>query len=113
MRNYFVVLLRTLEREKLYAAINIAGLALGIACAVILGLFLRSELTYDQHHLNHDRIHRVVVETGIVGSESRFAITSRILGPMLAADYPQIKGYVRFQSAATDSTGLAIHHGDD
>ena len=44
------VLLRMLRREKLYAAINIAGLSLGIACCLILGLFLRSELTYDQHY---------------------------------------------------------------
>ena len=114
MHNYLVVLLRTLRREKLYAAINIAGLALGIGCALILGLFLRSQLTYDRHHLNHNRIYRVVNEFTINGNADRFAVTSRMLAPMLAADNPQIKAYVRFQSNVPENGGgVAIHHGND
>jgi putative ABC transport system permease protein len=114
VRNYFAVLLRTLARERLYASINIAGLALGIGCSVILGLFLRSELTFDRHHLLHDRIYRVVNEFTINGNTDRFAVTSPMLAPMLAADYPQIKAYVRFQSnAPSDGGGIAIHHGND
>src|SRR5690349_3574447 len=99
MRNYFVVLLRTLRREKLYAAINIAGLSLGIACCLILGLFLRTELTFDRYNVNRDHIYRIVIEFTNNGSSDRLASTSRMLGPMLAAEFPQIvKGYVRFQS---------------
>jgi putative ABC transport system permease protein len=113
MRNYMVVLLRTLQREKLYAAINIAGLSLGIACCLILGMFLRSELTYDQHFDQHDRIYRIVNEIATGGSGQRFAITSGVLAPMLVADYPQIKAYVRFQSNAGGSNGVALHHGND
>src|SRR5690348_16964578 len=113
MRNYLLVLLRTLRREKLYAAINIAGLSLGIACCLILGLFLRSELTYDRHNVNRDHIYRIVNEFTYNGSTDRLAQTSRMLGPMLAAEFPQvIKSYVRFQSNAT-SGGVAIHHGND
>ncbi len=51
---------RTLYREKRYALINIAGLALAIACTIILGLYLRSELTYDRHWEGHENIYRVV-----------------------------------------------------
>jgi len=113
MRNYFLVLLRTLRREKLYAAINIAGLSLGIACCLILGLFLRSELTYDRYNVNRDHLYRIVNEFTNNGSTDRLASTSRMLGPMLAAEFPQIvKGYVRFQSNSTDG-GVAIHHGND
>ena len=112
MRNYFAVLLRTLQRERLYAAINIAGLSLGIACCLILGLYLRSELTYDRYHLKHDRIYRIVDEFTLNGSVDRTAYTSRMLGPMLMADYPQIKAVVRFQSNSGNST-VAIHHGND
>jgi len=113
MRNYLVVLLRTLQREKLYTAINIAGLSLGIACCLILGMFLRSELTYDRHFDKHDRIYRIVNEIATGGSGQKFAFTSHALAPMLAADYPQIKAYVRFQSNAGGSNGVAIHHGND
>ena len=113
MHNYFVVLLRTLQREKLYAAINIAGLSLGIACSLILGLFLRSELTYDRYNVNRAHIYRIVNEATINGTTDRFAMTSRMLGPMLAAEYPQIvKGYVRFQSNSNNGS-VAIHHGND
>jgi putative ABC transport system permease protein len=114
VRNYFVVLLRTLQREKLYAAINIAGLSLGIACCLILGLFLRSELTYDVHHEKHDRIYRIATEYGTGGTGGRFAISSRMIGPMMKEDYPQyIEAYVRFQNNANGGNGVAIHHGND
>jgi putative ABC transport system permease protein len=112
MRNYIVVALRNLRRERLYAAINIAGLSLGIACCLILGLFLRSQLTYDRYNVRHDHIFRIVNEFTTAGTNDRFAVTSRSLGPMLAAAYPQIKTYVRFESAGNQG-GIAIHHGDD
>ena len=112
MRNYLVVLLRMLQREKLYAAINIAGLSLGIACCLILGLYLRSELTYDRYNVRHAQIYRLVNEFSFNGSTDRFAVTSRAIGPMLMADNPQIKAFVRFQSNA-NTGGVALHHGND
>src|SRR5262245_5579820 len=112
MRNYLIVLLRNLRREKLYAAINITGLSLGVACCLILGLFLRSELTYDQHFDQYRNIYRVATEYTTGGSSQTFAVSSRVLGPMLAADYPQVKAFVRFQSNSTAGP-VAIHHGDD
>src|ERR1700722_3261940 len=116
MRNYLLVLIRTLRREKVYAAINIAGLSLGVACCLLLGMFLWSELTYDRHFTNHERIFRIENEFSISGTHDRFAVTSRALGPMLTADYPVVKAFVRFQpnSAGNGSTGgVAIHHGND
>jgi putative ABC transport system permease protein len=87
-----IVLVRTLRRDKLYAAINIGGLSLGIACCLLLALFLRSELTYDQHNVLHQRIYRVVAEY----DSHSFAFTSPALGPMLAQDYPGVQAAVRF-----------------
>jgi putative ABC transport system permease protein len=112
MNNYLQVLWRMLKREKLYAAINIAGLSLGIACCLILGLFLRSELTYDQHYLDYKNIYRVVNEFTTGGTNDKFAVTSRVLGPMLKADYPEVQAYVRFQQNANRG-GVAVRHGDD
>ena len=51
---------RTFHREKSYAFINLAGLSLAIACCLLLGLYLKDELTYDLHHLRHKEIFRVV-----------------------------------------------------
>jgi putative ABC transport system permease protein len=88
--------IRTLYREKAYAVINLSGLSLAIACCLILGLYLRSELTYDQHHLRHKEIFRVVNEYTTSGNSERFAITPISLGPMLKENYLEIRDYVRF-----------------
>jgi putative ABC transport system permease protein len=112
MRNYIALALRNLRRERLYAAINIAGLSLGIACCLILGLFLRSELTFDRYNVQHEHIFRVVNEFTTNGTVATFAITSRSLAPMLAADYPQIRKYVRFEGTGSQG-GITIHHGND
>jgi putative ABC transport system permease protein len=88
--------LRSLYREKMYAVINIAGLSLAIACCLILGLYLRGELTYDKHNKKYRQIYRVVNEFNVNGKLETFARTSQLLGPMLAEGYPEVKGFVRF-----------------
>ncbi|HTY64689.1 MAG TPA: FtsX-like permease family protein [Acidobacteriota bacterium] len=90
--------LRTFYRERSYAIINLAGLSLAIACCLILGLYLKSELTYDMHHKRHKEIFRVVGEYITSGNASRFAVTPVPLGPMLKENYPEVKDYVRFSS---------------
>lgn len=95
--SFLKITLRKLYREKMYAAINIAGLSLGVACCIILGLYLHSELTYDQYNLNYKNIYRVVNEFNANGKVDDFAVTSAALGPMLKEDYPEIKAYVRLR----------------
>ncbi len=81
MRNYLALLFRNFQREKLYTTINLAGLSLGVACCLVLGLFLKSELTYDQHFEGHERIYRVVNEFTTGGTSDKFSATSQALGP--------------------------------
>jgi putative ABC transport system permease protein len=108
MHNYLAVLLRTIGREKLYTALNVAGLALGFACCMVLGLFLKSELTYDQHYVGHEHIYRIVNEFATNGKNDRFAATSRVIGVALKEEYPNIvKDFVRFQSNSGNG-GVAI-----
>ena len=108
--NYLKITIRKLYREKLYALINISGLAIAIACCVILGLYLRSELTYDQYQTNHERIFRLEREFIINGKSSRYAINSPVIGPMLAEDYPEVAAYVRLRPNLQE---LLIRHEDD
>jgi putative ABC transport system permease protein len=103
------IALRTLYRDKGYALINVAGLALAIGCCLILGVYLRSELTYDRHHLNHERIYRVVNEFNINGKKDTFAATSGMLGPMLVEDNADIEASVRFIRGGDERF---IRHGD-
>lgn len=91
------IALRNLYREKLYAAINIAGLTLAITCVLILGLYLRSELTYDQHFDNHENIYRVVREMNWNGAVTESARVSFAVGPLMAADFNEVETFVSFR----------------
>jgi putative ABC transport system permease protein len=97
VNTYLKVALRTLRRERLYATLNVGGLALGLACCLLLGLYLRGELTYDRHYANHERIYRLAQRfTAGNGTEYTDALTSAVHGPMLAEEFPDvILQYVR------------------
>lgn len=96
--HYFNIGLRTLLREKSYSLINIAGLSIGIACCMILGLYLTHELTYDRHHPNNERVFRIVNEFGLNGNVDYAAVTSTQLAPLLQEQYPEVELAGRLQS---------------
>jgi putative ABC transport system permease protein len=102
MKRYLKIALRQLAREKLYALLNVSGLALGIACCLMLGLYLWGELTYDRHHVNHERIYRIAANMTLGdGRSSDIAVTSSALGVMLAEEFPDyFKSYVRFREGS-------------
>jgi putative ABC transport system permease protein len=60
IKNYFKTALRSMFRNKTYSLINIIGLTFGLACFILIGLYLFDELTYDQQHSNTNRIYRVI-----------------------------------------------------
>ncbi len=60
LKNYIKVAFRNLLRHKAYSAINIFGLALGIACCLLLTLYILDEVSYDKHHQNADDIYRII-----------------------------------------------------
>jgi len=99
-RLYFITGLRRLSKEKMYVTINVLSLALGIASFLILSLYLRSELTYDQHHSKHERIYRIVSNYSTTGG---YAQSSEGIGPLLTQDYPQLGEYVRIRPATQNN----------
>jgi putative ABC transport system permease protein len=111
MKDFLVGVWRSAVRERSYALINLAGLALGFACCLLLGLYLRGELTYDRHFSNHGRIYRVVAQISTASSSRETAYVPRAGAPMMAADYPQIQAYVRFTDASLQD-GLRLHYGE-
>ena len=105
------IALRTLARDKTYALLNVAGLALAIACCLILGVYLRSELMYDHGHANYKQIFRIANEFEINGKLDRFAATSTMLGPMLKDENADVLAFVRFQGSGQQKR--FIQHGKD
>ncbi len=62
LRNYIKIAFRNMKRHKGYSFINIAGLAVGIACTIIILLWVQDELSFDRFHENADQIHRIVAD---------------------------------------------------
>jgi len=66
-KNYFKIAVRNLARKKAYSAITVFGLALGMACCLLILLYVRDELSYDRYHKNAGRIYRVVQQRNLNG----------------------------------------------
>src|ERR1700722_2770774 len=88
LANYFKIARRSIYRNKGFSAINISGLAIGLASAIVLLLWIRNELTFDQFHRNRDRVYQALsrgtYDGQHIGIQGR---TPMIMGPALAANY--------------------------
>ena len=94
--NYFTVAIRHLNRQKGYSAINVTSLALGIACCLLIVLFVRDELSYDRYHDKAERIYRVVTDERQGDQVSR---TADVLLPtvvFMRNEFPEVVESVRF-----------------
>jgi putative ABC transport system permease protein len=93
--NYLKIALRNLKRHKGYSFINIAGLAFGLACSILILLWVRDETSYDRFHANADDICRVLQQVKFSDHETIWAITQGPLGPGLEKDIPEVVRSVR------------------
>ena len=102
LKNYLKIAWRTLGRNKSNALINVLGLAIGMACAVLILLFVQDELSYDAFHQKRDRIFRIAGEYDQGGtSRNRSAMTTYRMKPWLDASFPDIKNVVRLDPRST------------
>ncbi len=95
--NYLKIALRNFRRHKGYSIINIAGLAVGMACCIFILAFILSELSYDRFHEKSGRIHRVVTDATISGTNFRIPTIPAPMGPQLVGDFPEVESAVRFR----------------
>jgi putative ABC transport system permease protein len=97
IRNYFLIAVRNIIRDKVFSAINIVGLAVGITCFLALFLFVQDELTFDQRESAVDpgQIYRAYVKIAVNGTEETNSKTAQALGPTLQQNYPEVESYTR------------------
>ncbi len=96
-KNYLTITLRILWREKIYGLINIVGLSVGVACCVVIALYLNNELSYDKHHEKRDQIFRIAEAQYRSGSfYENSQNVGALIGPYMKRDYPEVSEYVRF-----------------
>lgn len=103
--SYLKIAIRNLMHKKMYTAINIVGLAIGISCSFLIFLFIQSELSYDKHYANSENIYRMGVEYNIGGKVDRYCNMPRPIGHHLKANYPEVLEVTRVSGV----NGLRTH----
>ncbi|MEH6680568.1 MAG: ABC transporter permease [Sediminicola sp.] len=96
IKNYLKIAWRNLLKNKGYSAINIGGLAVGMACFLMVSMFIRNELSYDRYHENADRIFRVVHQNSPDDPADSWIWGNAPVGEALASDYSEILQKVQF-----------------
>lgn len=94
--NYIKIAWRNINKNKTYAIINIVGLAIGLACFLLISLYVVDELSYDKYNEKADRIYRINTDLVFGGNKLHLATTCDPLGQTLKNEYPQVEEYVRF-----------------
>ncbi len=88
---------RFLKRDPFHSSLSILGFTIGLACAILILLYLQNELTYDQHNLKSEQIYRLGTNVITSGNPIKFTYSSPSLGPKLASEYPEIEEFVRIK----------------
>ncbi|MGA2407750.1 MAG: ABC transporter permease [Bacteroidales bacterium] len=91
IRNYFKIALRNIKRYSTYSILNISGMAIGMASAILILLWVQDEWSYDRHFKNAENLYRVIETQKPTGGEvSQWAITPGALAHTLKEEYPEI-----------------------
>ena len=96
IKNYLITGWRNMLRNKTSSFINVSGLSIGIACALLIVIYIRNELNYDKFHKDADRIYHVVLNGNFNGQEFWNGNIAPPVGAALTNNVPEIESYTRF-----------------
>jgi len=102
-KNFITIALRSLVKYKAYSLINISGLAIGLASAILILLYVKDELSYDKFHKNYNQIYRVGLHATNQGNEFVLGLSCVPLAQTLARDYPEVISATRLFALAGES----------
>src|SRR5258708_5005629 len=97
IRNYLLIIFRTLWKQKFYTLINLAGLSVGVAACLTITLFVVSEISYDRYLPESDRIYRLHSEIKFGDNHFKVAGGYPILAELFRQNYPEVENVVRFK----------------
>jgi len=106
IRNYLKVAIRNLLRQKVFSFINIFGLALGISCTALIGMWVNDELSYDRFHNDYEDLHRITAT--LPEMKVHAAVSSAPLAQAFKNEIPEVEDAVRI----TDHRGDLMRVGD-
>jgi len=87
--------LRSLKKQRSFVFINMIGLSIGLACTIIIALFIRYELSFDTYHEKKDRIYQVVLHGRLGGQEVQVYATASVIGPTMLNEFPEVESFLR------------------
>jgi putative ABC transport system permease protein len=100
LSNYIKVAIRNLLRQKGFSFINIFGLALGISCTALIGMWVNDELSYDRFHHDFDRMYRITAT--LPEMKVHAAVSSAPLALAFKTEIPEVDDAVRISGSNTD-----------
>ena len=95
VKNYLKMALRNLLKHKGHTAINVFGLAVGMACFLLILFYVQDESSFDKFHKDYDRIYRITEVNYSDGGENMLANAYSAIGPALQSDFPEFEAFVR------------------
>jgi putative ABC transport system permease protein len=95
LRNYFLVAVRNIIKQKFYSLINILGLTIGVVATMFIILYIMDELSFDRFHDKIDRMYRVGLNGKLAGQEVRVTSTPPPLAAALTDEVPGVEQAIR------------------
>ena len=108
LKNYLKTAWRNVARHKGYSFINILGLAVGLACCLLITLFVKHELSYDRYNQKADRIFRVTEFARFAGQEANIGTVPAPLAAACLQEFPEVEATVRFR----EQGNIIVQHGE-
>jgi len=99
LKNYLKIAFRNLSRQKVFSLINIVGMAIGLACGILLSLWIFDELSYDKFHENGENIYRVLENQSYSSQNMQVAVTPAPLAESIKGDFPEVVGVTRYDDS--------------
>jgi len=93
--------LRSFKRQRTYYIVNIFGLSIGIACSLLIALYIINEASYDKFNVKKDRIYRLVSNGKLGAQEFTGAFTPPSIEPTLLREFPEVEDYLRMNAGGT------------
>ena len=109
-RNFIKVAFRNITRHKVFSWINIIGLSVGLACSILIAMFVLDELSYDRFHERSDDIYRIALRGTFQGDKLNGVSTGAPVGNIFKEEIPEIKNSVRLVNYYSDGATIKIRN---
>jgi putative ABC transport system permease protein len=110
LKNYILTALRNISRNRMFSAINIAGLAIGMACSILIFMWVYHELSYDRFHPGYKRIQRMAFDLQFGETQITGPVAMAPLAGVLKSTFPEVEDVVRIHKMESVTIGINNEH---